>query len=245
MMEQLTDVKGVQKKEANIEQIKLLEINLSRTNLKSLPKFNSNFQLCTTLNLSRNNLKCGIPWLASLKRLKWIDLSYNSLTELSDVCGSISTLLYLNISNNNLGKLPEWILYLDKVTELNLSHNPISIAFQAHYKIAKWNKVQVCNLENTNLGSVPDCVKFAPDLRVLSVGNRWPTSSLFPTRNRLCLFPEPLPRSLHILEISNLGIVNLESNWKSLIHLKELKASTNNISWFCLYLYKISSGGLY
>ena len=237
MMEQLTNQKNLQEKDTITEQINLLEIDLSRTSLSQLPDFQNNFQFCTTLNLSRNNLRGSIPWLANLKRLKWMDLSHNSLTGLSDVCGSISTLLYLNISHNNLTQLPDWILYLDKVTELNLSYNSIPIAFQLHFKVAVWAKIQVCNLENTNLAIVPECLRSAPKLRELYVGNGASTSvvsmtMMSSTSNKLWRFSEPLPPSLCLLEVSNLMLANLETNWKSLIHLKELRASANDISWF-------------
>jgi len=221
------------------QQIKLIEIDLSRTSLEELPDFQNRFQYCTTLNLSGNNLKGGIPCLRNLKRLRWIDLSHNSLTKLSDVCGSISTLMHLNISHNNISELPEWILYLDKVIELNLGYNPISTTFQKSYQVAKWKILQVCNLENSHLITVPKCLESAPNLKELYIGNGIPDSQS--TANKLSFIPKLLPSSLHCIEISHLGIVNLESNWSSLDNLKELRARGNYISWFSYDLMLLTS----
>ena len=218
--------------ERSEEVLWILDVDLSRTSLAELPKLQNNYQFCTKLNLSGNNLKGSVTWLLNLKRLQWIDLSHNDLTELSDVCASISNLLHLNVSHNNLSQLPEWIWFLEKIVELNLSYNPISRASQFHYKVAKWKKIQVCNLENTNLVLVPESLKSAPELRELYVGNGLSTSSFDHTFNNLWIFPEPLPPGLCSLDVSNVCLPNMETNWKSLHQLRQFRASTNNISWF-------------
>ncbi|KAK4021124.1 leucine-rich repeat protein soc-2 [Daphnia magna] len=213
----------------------ILKIDWSYKSLSSVPEFLQNYQLCTILNLSGNNLDGGIDWLIHLKRLELLDLSRNKFSKIADACGSVSTLKYLDLSYNLLSELPEWILLLQKVKKLNLSCNPLEKSFHIHLKKAKWKNVEICNLENVNLVSIPDCLQSAYSLKELYLGNvnnnKYFHKSMFYQNNALWRIPELLPSSLSILDLSYVHLSNFEYDWKQLPNLKELRVRGNDLFW--------------
>lgn len=226
----------------------ILQIDWRRKCLSSLPEYLQKYQFCTSLNLSENNLEGGIDWLIHLKRLKLLDLSRNKFSKITDVCGSVSTLEYLDLSHNQLRELPEWILLLEKVRNLNLSCNPLEKSFHAHLKTAKWKSIEICNLENVNLVSIPDCIQSAYSLKELYLGNVNANtclhkSSFYGSNNTLWKIPELLPSSLSILDLSNVQLSNFEYEWNNLPNLKEMRARGNvNIIFLCSF--KIPSNNI-
>ncbi|XP_057370302.1 leucine-rich repeat protein soc-2-like isoform X1 [Daphnia carinata] len=212
----------------------ILKIDWSYKSLSSVPEFLPNYQLCTTLNLSGNNLNGAIDWLIHLKRLELLDLSRNKFSKIADACGSVSTLKHLDVSYNLLSKLPEWILLLQKVKKLNISCNPLEKSFHIHLKKAKWKSVEICNLENVNLVSIPDCLQSAYCLKELYLGNvnnKYFHKPMFYQNNALWRIPEWLPSSLSILDLSYVHLSNFGYDWKQLPNLKELRVRGNDLFW--------------
>lgn len=210
----------------------ILDIDLRGKNLASLPKFLPNYQFVTSLNLSRNNLADEIDWLIHLKRLKKLDLSHNKIKKIADVCGSALSLEYIDVSFNLLEDLPEWVLFSEKVRTLNLGFNPLNKSNNDYLKKAKWKSIEICHLENLNLSSLPPCLHLAKNLRELYLG-RAHSKSQMPVRymdNTIWQFPDNLPSSLTLLDVSHVKLYNFECEWRNLVNLQVLKA-TGSVSF--------------
>jgi Leucine rich repeat len=85
------------------------------------------------LDLSRSNLKSLPTEIEYLPHLKYLDLSANSLETLPPHISKLSALHTLNLSQNQLCSLPWQLIHLTSLTRLTLVGNPrLLAAAQAH-----------------------------------------------------------------------------------------------------------------
>lgn len=163
---------------------RITHLDLSHNKIVSLPKELSQLENLSHCNMSHNQISdlSSIEWvqlrsltfldishnivahvpveLSGLARLNRMDASNNLLQSLvpdlfsksSNLC---ITLRELNLSNNQLTMLPATLTNLRNLNELLLNNNKLSEIIGGLKKLLDDGTLQMCNVSNNNLGSLP------------------------------------------------------------------------------------------
>lgn len=201
---------------------KVVRLDLSHQNLKSLPDDFEQYENLKFLNLSNNpdlqldnignqlvNLKklkvlqldsnnlLELPkWVGQLKSIKNISLVYNPQLNYSKSLNNLNTLKglkKLNLSYNNLLELPESITGLTQLKNLRLSHNKINDS-NSFKRLARLENLKFLWLDNNLI------VTLDPEIGALSQ-----VSELYLDNNQLGFLPKEIAscKKLHILYLGN------------------------------------------
>ncbi|KAJ3275118.1 Leucine-rich repeat-containing protein 40 [Terramyces sp. JEL0728] len=173
----------------------LVELNLGSNNLTALPSNFSNLDKLQTLDLSNNQLSGSIN--LENKTLQNLDLSSNSIWEISGL-NEMVILNSLNLSRNKLQNIPS--LALSKLTLLDLKYNDLkswkttldcpelkdlclafnSISSFQENTIKECFNLEIFDIRDNNIGTVPEDVLFLKNLKRLDITNN--SVSLLPPK---------------------------------------------------------------
>ena len=131
----------------------LLELNLERNFLSTLPDSIGELKVLRLLSASRNwldELPDAIGQLSALNTL-WIE--HNRLSDVPDALCSCSALEDLNLHDNRLSTLPEGLDQLTALKWLSLGKNRFSQLPQAVFKLPK---LETLHLQLNNLRTLPE-----------------------------------------------------------------------------------------
>lgn len=108
--------------------INLVSINLLGNQFTEFPSVLNELKTLDEISLSTNKLTKVSSEIGQLKNLRILIMNNNQLTSLPKEIGELTNLLYLEIGNNKLTNLPEEIKYLTSLQELHIERNKLSEA---------------------------------------------------------------------------------------------------------------------
>lgn len=106
--------------------INLVSINLLGNQFTEFPSVLNELKTLDEISLSTNKLTKVSSEIGQLKNLRILIMNNNQLTSLPKEIGELTNLLYLEIGNNKLTNLPEEIKYLTSLQELHIERNKLS-----------------------------------------------------------------------------------------------------------------------
>ncbi|NEQ58292.1 MAG: GTPase [Moorea sp. SIO4A1] len=140
----------------NLSQLEVLD--LSGTQLKTVPESIGKLTNLTELNLSGNQLTTVPESIGKLTNLTKLNLSGNQLTIVPESIGKLTNLTELNLSKNQLTTVPESIGKLTNLTKLNLSFNHFNQLTIVPESIGKLTNLTELNLRTNNLKKIPESI---------------------------------------------------------------------------------------
>ncbi|MBD3227508.1 MAG: hypothetical protein GF329_04895 [Candidatus Lokiarchaeota archaeon] len=104
----------------------IVEINISRTNLKDLPNSIGGLKALKRLSLINNKLS-SLPYtIGELKSIETLDFHKNLLVEIPDSIGKLTNLKELYLEYNRLKSLPCSLIKLNQLKNLSIRYNPFN-----------------------------------------------------------------------------------------------------------------------
>lgn len=201
----------------------------------------------TEINLRGNALKGNFPTvISSFPALEKLDLSNNQLEgEVSSGISSLTNLIRLDISNNRFSGDPSLVLgSLSQLQELSIGNNYFSVS-DVDGLLRNFSNLQVLDLSNLGLTSVPKSITKNKGLQVLNLSNNTISENfgllsgfLFLTEinlsgNQLTAIPSELSSNLKVLDLSNnLFSKNYSATLSKLKNLEWLSLENNQITEF-------------
>lgn len=149
-----------------IENRHIVELDLTRNNLRSLPEGIGNLKSLIILNLEGNGLKSIPRSIENLKSLIELNLSYNSLISLPEGIGNLKSLENLYVKVNRLTSLPESIGNLTSLKYLILVSNQIATLPESFGNL---RSLKFLNLYGNRLTFLPDSFKNLKSLENLNL----------------------------------------------------------------------------
>src|SRR5699024_10055700 len=128
---------------SNLKKLKYLD--LSNSDLKSVPAFLMNLNELETLKLNDNKISILPKSINKLKGLKYLDVSTNiKIKSLPESISELENLEHLNLKNNyNLTKLPDLIGNLENLNLLHYSSNSIEILPQSINHLKNLTSIEI------------------------------------------------------------------------------------------------------
>lgn len=115
----------------------LTNLNLWNNQLTSLPESIGNLTSLENLDLGNNQLTSLPESISNLKSLTNLNLKLNRLNDLPESIGNLTSLKNLDLKGNKLSSLPESICNLKSLTNLNMKMNQLT---SLHDRIKRWIK---------------------------------------------------------------------------------------------------------
>mgnify|MGYP003652272687 CR=1 FL=1 len=154
------------------------DLNLSDSNLTSLPKEIGQLTQLKFLNLNGNNFTSLPKEIEQLTQLKWLELSGNNFTSLPKEIGQLTQLEELDLSENNLTSLPKEIGQFTQLKKLKLSGNNL---VSLPKEIGQLTQLEWLDLNDCNITSLPK-----------EIGQLTQLESLFLSGHSLTAIPKEL-----------------------------------------------------
>ena len=205
---------------SNLKKLKYLD--LSNSDLKSVPAFLMNLNELETLKLNDNKISILPKSINKLKGLKYLDVSTNiKIKSLPESISELENLEHLNLKNNyNLKKLPDLIGNLENLNLLHYSSNSIEILPQSINHLKNLTSIEIGSYSKDTF---PDFILNQKKLLNLAF-----YITFFDTFN--------IPNTLEIvtqfqylerLRLSGLDIKTIPDNFKDLKNIKYLDLDSN------------------
>ena len=186
--------------EAVIEtaRINLVErLDLSNSQITTLPDSISNLTHLTILNLDNNQLSQLPIDIGKLVNLDTLSLSCNQITSLPESIGGLHLLTCLNAMENQLNRLPESIGTLTKLDTLVLDYNQLT---ELPESIGTLSQLTTLLLDYNQISSLPG-----------SIGNLTKLNYLYLENNQLKILPQGINglTSLTSLDLDKNPLIDL------------------------------------
>ncbi|MBD3351852.1 MAG: TIR domain-containing protein [Candidatus Lokiarchaeota archaeon] len=192
----------------------LTHLWLGNNNITYIPNWFKEISNLEILDLSNNKLGLFPSiLLKDLKKLKLLDLSHNLLNSFNGK-ELPSDLSYVNLKNNKIRKI-DWKFEdaIPNLKHISISNNPLT---EIPDNFGNFKQLEILELDNTHLKSLPDEIANLPNLRYLYVHNsdlmRIPESfGKLQSLEKLWIFMtkiEQLPESMS--DLSNLKTIYLD-----------------------------------
>ena len=188
------------------------ELDLSRSQLTSLPPEIANLTNLTALYLSGNQLTSLPHEITKLTNLTRFDLSRNQLTSFPH---EITNLIWLDLSGNKMTSLPPEIAKLTNLTRLDISGNQLT---SLPHEITKLTKLTRFDLSRNQLTSFPHEIT---NLTALDLSG-----------NQLTSLPHEITKltNLTALDLSGNQLTTLPPEIANLANLIRLDLSENQLT---------------
>ncbi|GHJ47604.1 hypothetical protein Cs7R123_49460 [Catellatospora sp. TT07R-123] len=196
----------------------LTTLNLSHTRLIALPGWLRELAGLTTLVLDGNERMHLPDWLPDLPRLTSLDLRRQQLTSLPRVFGYLTGLAQLHLDSNRLSELPPWLDLLTGLTTLSVRNNQLT-ALPAG--IGRLTALTTLNLEHNQLAELPAGIGAMTALTTLNLEH-----------NQLTALPESIGRltGLTTLDLERNQLAALPDSIGDLAGLTALDLSFNSLT---------------
>ncbi|WP_353572631.1 leucine-rich repeat domain-containing protein, partial [Candidatus Albibeggiatoa sp. nov. BB20] len=172
----------------------IVGLNLSRSDLSTVPQFIFAFEHLSKLSLSQNQISQFPARLTQLQNLTELNLSDNQISQIPETVNQLQNLDYLSIYENELTTLPAEIGQLVNLKGLYLGSNQLQTVPS---EIGQLQKLTVLWLQNNQLKTLPpEMSNLNPELELWIWGN---------------------PLQQPSLEIANQGIEAIRNYFDSLL----------------------------
>ncbi|MCL2860945.1 MAG: GTP-binding protein [Firmicutes bacterium] len=148
--------------------VELAELNLSNSDLKSIPKTIVGLKKLKKLSLANTYISQLPNELFSLPSLEELDLSSTDISEIPSQILSLKKLKKLILRNVKLTSLPDEIFKLKNLEYLDLHNTKISYI---NDEIGNLTKLKTIYLSNTNIIEIPSSFKELKQLKNVSLRN--------------------------------------------------------------------------
>lgn len=202
-----------------IEDKKVINIRLPRTELIEFPEIILNLENLRRLNLRTNNISTIPNEITKLKELQKLYISENSISSLPESIGNLENLSHLDLSGNQLRSLPNSIRASRNLRKLNLAFNNFEYIPEQIYYL---ENLEELDLLANNIKTVPERIVNLKSLKSLNFGSINMTS---------------IPYSIGLL--SDLERLNLICNDSS--NLPENIGNLQLLNWLELYVDTLST----
>ena len=145
-----------------------LHIGENQFTLSQPNTFLQNFRKLTHLDISNTQLSTVPNSILSLQNLSFLNLNNNHLENNIAGLSSIKTLEILYLSNNKINQIPTSFTQLNQLKELNLGHNLFTNATVSNLKHLE--HVEWLSLENNQLTTIPTEITNLKKLVHLNLG---------------------------------------------------------------------------
>ncbi|MBS4052825.1 MAG: leucine-rich repeat domain-containing protein [Methylomonas sp.] len=193
-------------------------IDLSGSELKTLPEALLQMPNLIALDLADNELDTLPDWLGQLTQLRKLNVSGNQLNNLPESLYQLAQLQELDVSDNQLIVLPESICQLTMLQILVMSDNKLNLLPKSLDQLRQLNHLDV---SHNRLRSLTKSLSQLSQLRFLDMSynkfNEVPQSIGFLTQ-------------LQHLDMSHNRLIELPESISQLMQLKHLDISQNKIS---------------
>ena len=198
-----------------IEKQHVVELNLSKQSLTSLPNTIGNLLYLEKLFLQDNKLSSLPTTIGNLIKLKVLDLDYNQLPSLPESLGNLTDLQLLCCRKNKLRTLPKTLGDLKSLQRLSLEYNQLRSLPET---LGNLTNLQKLWCPHNHLKSLPE-----------SLGNLQSLQRFSLEFNKLKSLPETLGnlQNLEILLMNNNQLISLPSSLKELVSLKFFSVYAN------------------
>ncbi len=112
----------------------LIHLKLSNNLIKFLPKEISFLQKLQDLECASNRFTSFPEEIASLKQLRLINFDNNKIAEIPESISSLTELFYLSLASNKITSIPRALMNLKKLDRLILSDNPLESPYDSLVK---------------------------------------------------------------------------------------------------------------
>ena len=194
-------------------------LDLSKSQLNSLPKDIFNYPKLKVLIFSNNNIAVLPPEIARLKELKYLDATGNKLLTIPKEIGGLTNLKFISFRDNSISKLPNEIANLQMLEKLDLTNNQI---FNLPDGLASLYDLKVLILDGNKIKKLSPDIGLLINLKNLSI-----------QRNQLDALPIEISRlsRLQILCLSDNKIADLPPEIGRLMSLVNFNLSRNQLSY--------------
>lgn len=221
---------------------KVIQLNLSRFKIKTVPKLILKLKSLEILDLSQNEITSLPEQICLLKSLKILNLSRNKLTNLPESIGGLSQMTDLDLRNNLLKSLPSAMVNLKKLNNLFLERNEFEDFPNIIFKLNTLTNLSIGRfLKNLpeSIGNLKhiECLDFEKNLLKTipeSIGRFKQLKTLGLSRNELIKLPESIGnlKNLEWLLLDNNNLKELPETIGNLPKLKVLSLWKNSIKLF-------------
>ncbi|REA61594.1 leucine-rich repeat domain-containing protein [Dyadobacter luteus] len=234
-------VNGIQDALLVVDTLKIKQLYIENSLLKSLPDLIYRFPNLELLSLMDNDIEQVNIDMSKLRKLKNLNLSGNILTVDSVHLSRNKTLQILNLQRNVLQDVPAIVKNCKRLETLWLGRNPLSAINDKSFRRMK--RVKNLNLYKTEMGMLPNGVKKLKRLEVLdlyrnnltmlpsSVCQLKKLTHLAIAYNHLTSLPDRMNR------LKRLNVLYAHHNWlsklpPSMVKLKNLQIIDLGYNWF-------------
>jgi hypothetical protein len=152
-------VKTVPKLIKKIKQRQIGYIDLSKTNIKTVPEWIKSLPGITELDLSHTKITKLPEWIGSLTQLRFLNLSHTKITELPAGVGNLINLSELELKGTKLTNLPRSFTQLNNLHELVLSHSTIKTLPVSMRRLSSLRSLFIHSTKVTKLHRLPQSLK--------------------------------------------------------------------------------------
>lgn len=144
---------------------KLSRLDLSKNNIRKIPRTIDQLQYIETLNLHSNKIRILFAKLFNLPKLKILVLGSNEIVSLPKQINHLTKLKVLDLSNNKLTQLPD-LSGLINLEELNISGNQFSVFPKEIFKLTRLKRLWIAKNDFEDFSGAV-ILKNLPDLKGL------------------------------------------------------------------------------
>ncbi|MEZ0183538.1 leucine-rich repeat domain-containing protein [Flavobacterium oncorhynchi] len=144
------------------------KLDLSNSNLKSIPAEVFKLKNLRTLNLSNNSIKDIPKEISELKSLEVLDISNNKISNFFAKLCELKKLHTLNLNNNQITSVPKQICKLQRLRKFYLANNKIKTLPE---EFSKLNNLVAVNLSKNPIIELPDSLLSLFNLKQLWICN--------------------------------------------------------------------------
>lgn len=218
---EIIDLSGSELKtlpEALLQMPNLIALDLADNELDTLPDWLGQLTQLRKLNVSGNQLSNLPESLYQLAQLQELDVSDNQLIVLPESICQLTMLQILVMSDNKLNLLPKSLDQLRQLNHLDVSHNRLRSLTKSPSQLSQ---LRFLDMSYNKFSEVPQSIGFLTQLQHLDMSH-----------NRLIGLPESISQLMQLkhLDISQNKISGLPITISQLTQLESLYTSGNQLS---------------
>jgi len=170
--DECTDIKNIIEKVSKCivnTEGKAVELDISLSNIETMPDIISNLDSLKILNLYYNELETLPDFIGNLTNLEELYLTRNKLKTLPDSMSNLKNLKQLNLDDNSFNTFPEVVTKLSNLEKLSIMGN--NNITELPYEIVNLQNLETFDLPYTGLSIIPGFLAELKSLKSLEIRN--------------------------------------------------------------------------